>query len=201
MYSIVEYDECLICHDSILVGLSLFALITNDQICRKCRSDLKINIKMTKFHGHQLITLYKYELGRKLLIRYKDYLDTALSPIFLSPFNILSNFIFKGYSLVLIPSSESMRKRRGFDHLDLMLQAIRLKQFKILAKADSLQRFSKDRQVKFRLLNDQPLKKVIIFDDVITSGNSIKAALDLLVPISDSIIIICLFNNLSEVRE
>lgn len=201
MYKIVEYDECLICYQSLLKAMSLMSLLTNDQICYQCRQKLKLKLRVRKFEGHWLVTLYDYHQASDLLIRYKDYLDTALSPIFLSPFIWLINIVFKGYSFVLVPSSASMLKRRNFNHLDLLLKKVRLSKFDCLAKEDSLQRFSKDRITKFSFKEAVILDKVVIFDDVITSGNSIRAALSLLEPVSNRIIIFCMFNSLSEVKK
>ena len=69
-----------------------------------------------------------------------------------------------------------------------------------LKKQDKIQRFAKDRQkVKFEFLfKPDNLKKIIIFDDVITSGSSMKAAIDILAPICSKIVLISITTNIKK---
>lgn len=195
MYRGFNNDECLICHYSLVRGLDMFALFSKDIICYKCRSLLKAKLKRSKIFNLTTYSFYEYDNVSQLLIRFKDYFDISLGPIFLSPYAFLINTIFKGYKIVLIPSSSKMLELRGFDHLELMLEDVKLEKVKCMIKTDTIQRFSKDRKVKFELIGNHSFDKIIIFDDVITSGNSLKAAVDLLSPIANKIVLITVINN------
>ena len=199
MYSGIRNDECLICEGSLLKGLDLYHLLIDDVICFKCRSLFNTKLKVSKFEGYRLISFYEYndEISR-LLIRYKDLLDKPLSTVFLKEYMWLINILFKDYKLVLIPSSQTLLKRRGFNHLEPILDDCKLEIVNCLTKADSVQRFSKSHRVvdfSFEYIPDD-LDKIIIFDDVMTSGNSMKAAIKLLAPITNKIVLISITTNL-----
>lgn len=185
-----------------MIGIDILRVIYEDSLCYKCRKSLKAKVNISTFNNVKLITFYKYSNTGTLLIRYKDYLDKLLGPIFMAPYTFWINNRFKGYEIVLVPSSLSMKKRRGFNHLQLMLTKVDLNVIDCLIKTDTVQRFSTTRNVVFQLRDShQKFDKVIIFDDVITSGNSLQAALDIILPKAKEVIIMCVIDNLrSEVN-
>lgn len=195
MYRGSKDDECIICHESLVRGFDIFMIISNDEICYKCRSFLNAKVSRGKLFGLSIYSFYQYDDVSQLLIRFKDYSDISLGPIFLSPYAFLINTIFKDYTIVLVPSSLKMLESRGFNHLELMLRDIRLDKVNCLKKSDSIQRFSSDRKVEFKLIGNHKFDKIIIFDDVVTSANSLKAAVEILAPISNKIVLISVINN------
>lgn len=199
MYTGIRNDECIICEESLLKGSDLYHILIDDVLCFKCRQKLKGKIKFTKFLDYPLISFYDYnpEVSR-LLIRYKDLLDKPLAPIFLEEWVWVINLIFKKYKIVLIPSSKTLKEYRGFNHLKNMLEKCHLEHLDLLEKDDSVQRFEKNRldlNFKFKEVPEK-LGKVIIFDDVITSGASMEAAIKLLAPITKKIILISIIRNI-----
>ena len=154
MYQGIRNDECLICEESLIFGLDLYSLLVDDLICFKCRQKLQEKIVFDEFEAYPLISFYKYnDEVSSLLIRYKDLLDIVLAPIFLRRWMWLINILYKDYKIILIPSSPSLLKKRGFSHLNLMLQDCNLEVIDCLKKQDKIQRFAKDRQkVKFEFL-------------------------------------------------
>lgn len=196
MYIRVEHDECVICQKSLVKGMSFYQIVTHDPLCSLCRKSLNGKMKKTKFRNTDLYSFYTYEDLGQYLIRYKDYLDLGLALIFLAPYNIILNALFKNYDIVLIPSSERMIERRQFNHLELMLQDCSLKKYDCLIKhEDYIQRFSHDKNLGFSFKKDITFDKVIIFDDVITSGNSMLSALDLIKPKANKVILLSVINN------
>lgn len=199
MHQGIRNDECLICEGSLLRGLDLFHLVVDDVICYKCRSELKGKFRLSNFSGYRLLSFYEYDDNvSQLLIRFKDLLDKPLGLIFIKEWLWLINLMFKDYTIVLIPSSKKLKDRRGFNHLEYILNGCKLIIIDPFEKEDSVQRFKKDRRdlnFKFRTLPED-LDKVIIFDDVITSGSSMQAAIDLLSPITKKIILITIATNI-----
>lgn len=204
MYQGIRNDECLICESSLLLGLDLYHLLIDDVICYQCRNKLNGQLKYSKFNGYTLFSFYEYssEISR-LLIRYKDLLDKPLAEIFLKEYMWLINHFFKKYQVVIIPSSKTLLERRSFNHLELILANCNLKIVDCLKKADSIQRFSKDnRQVSFEFkYQPKSLDKIIIFDDVMTSGNSMLEAIRLLEPLAKKIILISITTNKNLILE
>lgn len=198
MYQRVRNDECLICEGSLLKGLDLYHLLIDDCICFKCRTSLKAKINFTAFKDFRLISLYAYnEEISQVLIRYKDLLDRPLSELFLKEYVWLINLLFKDYKIILIPSSKTLQERRGFNHLKTILKGCRLDIVDCLKKSDNIQRFSRNREMvsfdfKYEVMN---LDKVIIFDDVITSGSSMLEAIRLIEPISNKIVLMSITKN------
>lgn len=198
MYQGIRNDECLMCEGSLLKGLDLYHLLIDDCICYKCRKPFTTKLSLTSFHGYKLISFYEYndEISQAL-IRYKDLLDKPLAPIFLKEYLWLINILFKDYKLVLIPSSKSLQERRGFNHLGTILINCRLDIIDCLKKSDSVQRFSHNRKsVSFDFKYEiEYLDKVIIFDDVITSGSSMLEAIRLIAPICNKIVLMSITTN------
>lgn len=195
MYSRIANDECLVCEQSLVRGMQLISLLLEDPLCFNCRKSLNLKIRRRQFEGHSLYTMYEYEHIKQHLIRFKDYLDIPLGHIFLKPYMPFLNVLFKGYTIVAIPSSESMIQRRGFHHLNILLSNCKLPIVSCLIKKDEIQRFQKNRDVVFTLSKTVSFDKVLIFDDVVTSGNSLKAALKVLRPLSSKIVLLSIANN------
>lgn len=174
----------------------LIKMMSNDPICYNCRKSLNGRIKKQKLLNLNMYTIYEYENISSLIIRYKDYLDIELARIFLAPYYLTINTLFKSYEIVLVPSSLSMQEHRGFNHLEKMLQDVSLNIVHCLEKSDHIQRFSSARNVMFNLIDENIVfDKVIIFDDIVTSSNSLKAAIDLILPRANKVVVICLIDN------
>lgn len=195
MHKRFRNDECLICFESVIKGIDIWGLISSDGLCYLCRKEMQAKLKISKHRNLMLISFYDYRNISQLIIRYKDYFDLSLAKIFIAPYARIINFVFKGYTIVTVPSSETMINYRGFKHLDLMLKDISLSKIDCLSKSDEVQRFSKNRNVKFSLKTSIKLNKVIIFDDITTSKNSLNAAIDLIVPISNKVVLIVVARN------
>lgn len=203
MFDDTRNDECLICYASLLKGINLWRLLYADCLCYQCRKLLENKLRRTVYNGYDLYYFYEYNLQvKKLLLQFKDYFDTALAPLFLAPYNLFLNEFFKDYAIVLIPSSPTLIKRRGFNHLTLMLDKCQLAIYDILIKSDSIQRFSTDRSLVTFSFKHKPqkFKKVIIFDDVISSGYSFNKVIELIKPYADKIVLVSVINNLSDER-
>ena len=198
MYKQTRNDECLICQGSLLEGISLYHLLIDDNLCFKCRKPLKTKVLYTQFLNRRLISFYTYNNEvSQILIRYKDLLDKPLGPVFLKEYMWIINILYKDYKLVLIPSSKTLEARRGFNHLKGILTNCKLEIIDCFEKTNKVQRFSYNRsQVSFKFkINVEKFDKLIIFDDVITSGSSMLEAIRLLDPISNEIILMSITTN------
>lgn len=90
-----------------------------------------------------------------------------------------------------------MIERRGFNHLEGILEDVKLTQYNTLSKDNDVQRFNKLRVVSFNNLDESlQFDKVIIFDDVTTSGNSLKAAREAISSRANKIVFISVVHNI-----
>lgn len=90
--------------------------------------------------------------------------------------------------MVPIPSYIEDDKRRGFNHVEAIFSRLNLKMIKILEKTNKVKQadLSKEerknihRYMKVNNVNEIKDKKVLLVDDIFTTGSTIKACLKLI---------------------
>ena len=176
-------NKCLICNDVIEENFSsLFC--EEKQICYSCfckfeRRNAKFVIK-----GVQGIVLYKYnEFFKDVLFRYKGCYDYALKEVFLAyRLNQLKRQ-YRGYSVVLAPSNKESEIKRGFNHLEEIFKQIKLPIIKCFIKTKKWKQSEKKKEERVNIQKVikidksclKGVKRVLIVDDVLTTGSTIKA--------------------------
>ncbi len=138
-------------------------------------------------HSH---ILFEYnDFFRALLYRYKGQGDLALSTLFLV--NDLKQLKrkYRGYTIVVVPSSAQDNFRRGFAFLPWIFQPLKLPMispfYKQIEYKQSSSKNRLDIQNVICLKKHIYLKnkKLLIVDDVMTSGNTLKTCIKLLEPL------------------
>jgi len=180
---------CLICNKCINQNGNFFELFyVDDVICTKCRSELKRYPKIIQLGNLEVESLYLYKgLMRELLIQYKEYYDEALFPLFLYKDFQYINKKYKGYTIVFMPSSEATLAKRGFNSLNEIYSFLTLEKIDCLYKSEDLDSKTlplKERNKIAQVIKLKPCdlskKKILLVDDIITSGATLKSAYDLL---------------------
>ncbi|MDD4532839.1 MAG: phosphoribosyltransferase family protein [Bacilli bacterium] len=151
---------------------------------------------------------YKPPLS-KLLIQYKENRDVELAPIFLSYYSGFLHWKYFGFSVVLVPSSPQKMKEREFDHLELIFKYLNLPILKILTKKDGQEQkktSAAQRRLVYQKINitrgdTVTGKKILLVDDVITTGSTLKACLNLLKKYRPKKIEILTLMNASPLKE
>ncbi len=199
-------NECLCCGKKLRLECSLLEMLyVDDVICLSCRKKLGFHPKKIKIQGKIVYGLYPYQdLVRDLMIQYKEYNDEALKSVFLyKQFKTLSKK-YKDYVIVPIPSSEQGNQRRGFQQVEEMFSFIQLPFRKVLYKTEDVSQkelgYKERRQIsKVLAIRDPQIiegKKVLIVDDILTTGNTISAAVRLLEPYCKRIdIVVACYNK------
>ncbi|MBR0137460.1 MAG: ComF family protein [Erysipelotrichaceae bacterium] len=184
-------NYCLCCHRKMRDDDYASLFYQSDLICRKCRQKLNmfpVNMKISKL---KVQALYPYSgFAREMILQYKEDLDEALAPVFLYNLRNRLHEKYKDYVLVEIPSSAEMTETRGFHHVREMFSILDLPFCDILEKTQNIdqkaQSFEKRNEISryLRLKNDCTVhKNVLIVDDIVTSGNSLQAAYNLIKPL------------------
>ena len=165
----------------------LFSLDYN--LCDRCLFKFDPIFKFFKIDGVNALAIYKYDdqIKDKIYL-YKGCEDYELKDIFVEPFKLELEAIFDGYKIVPIPSYFEDDQKRGFNHVVEIFKCLDLEMYTCLIKTENIKQKElnyEDRQKigdilkfdqKFKVKN----KKILIVDDVITTGASMKAAIKIM---------------------
>lgn len=182
MYQGSSTKQCLICHKELNQQQDLFHLVNNSSLCLSCIRKFKIINSDIRIQGYHVKVLYEYnDFFRQLLFQYKALDDYALKDCFIESFQELKR-TYKNYIIVVIPSSQKDNKRRGFCPNVEIVKTFSQHIFTgLYKKEDYKQTKQKDRSQVKKILSIKEgnllyKKNVLVFDDVITSSNTLQAA-------------------------
>ena len=185
--------KCLYC-DAKIYKESLYSLfIEKDKLCSACREKIKQNHQIFIRDGIKIETFYHYDsLFKDLLLQYKECYDEALKDVFL--YGIKERIILKyhGYKIIYVPSSKEKLNQRGFNHLKLIFDELHFEEVSGLRMIEELSQVNKDKKQRENMLNNDlyegnKLDKVLIVDDVYTTGSSIIGVSRALKPYANNI--------------
>lgn len=123
-----------------------------------------------------------------LLFQYKEGRDVALQQIFFHEIVKELEAKFRNYTIVLPPSSIQKNKERGFHCLKSMLEDCHLQKISPFQKVGDykqssqpfLQRKNIENHIKFIGISEKCKKRLLIVDDVCTSGHTLRVMIQLL---------------------
>jgi competence protein ComFC len=174
--------------------------MSQDILCGFCRKQLVPYRKTVPVLDYEVYAYYEYEaFFEKLIFQVKESKDVTLAPVFLYPYlkNLKKQCI--GKTLILVPSSVKKTKQRGFDALRELYRGLGMELLSPFEK-DDVKQSQRSVTLRSRIKNHIRLvhpemiegKEVILLDDVCTTGYSLKACLDLVKPLAQSVSIIVL---------
>lgn len=188
MYRTAPTRQCLICHQELNQETNLFYYLYHPSLCQQCIQQFEVLDQKLILQHHPLHVLYHYnDFFRKMLYQYKALDDYVLKDAFFHSFPELKRR-YKDYIVVIIPSSQQDNTRRGFCPNEELVKQFSQHIFTGLYKSKQYkQTKQKDRsKIKHVLkIKDGFLlhgKKVLIFDDVMTSSYTLQAAIGLVEP-------------------
>ena len=181
--------NCIICFKK--VNITDFCRLFNGKIpiCQACQTEMEP--KFIKFHvdNHKATSLYNYNpFIRKLIYQYKGCYDYELHQVFLVRYAKEIKLRYFDRVIIPIPSYQNEDEQRGFNHVVETFKSIGLNMLNILEKTEkhkqALSYFKQRKEVyKYLELKSYPdlsKKKVLIVDDVYTTGSTIKSAIHLI---------------------
>ena len=181
-------QNCLICHTPLLKEISLLHLLEHYDICKTCMDGFDVIDRTISFYHHPLRILYSYnDFFKSLLFQYKGQYDYVLKDAFLSLFIRELEEKYKDYIIVATPSSYMDNQKRGFAPMEEIGKTIHSNLFLNLYKKGHYKQSDlsfeerKKAKDKIGIKNGEELKgkKVVILDDVLTSGSTLHACLEL----------------------
>lgn len=186
----MKEEYCRLCMEDITRNMRVRDFLTQDQLlCTDCLAKLKRIDRHVVWEGISMHILYEYnDFLESMIFQFKEGHDVALADVFFYSDIKKLNDKYRHCAFVLLPSSEEKLKERGFLPMREMLRRAHVEIVEPFYKTSnykqSLQSFKNRGEIRhvMRRKDDVilPKKRLVIVDDVCTSGSSIAWAYQLL---------------------
>ena len=180
---------CKICLKS-FKSHTFYSFVHGDYlICDECRKKLSPKFIEFKHDGYRCLALYDYDEEIKTLVyQFKGCYDIELKDVFMKEFLRELTIIYKGYTVIPIPSYKTEDIKREFNHVDEIFASIGFPMIKCLEKTENIKQSSLKKNERMNIKNYLKMsdinlvrnKKILLVDDIHTTGSTIQAAIDLI---------------------
>lgn len=142
-----------------------------------------------KVDGYSAVAIYEYNATiKKLVYQYKGCYDYVLNQAFLNMYANELRIRYSDYVVAPVPSFKKDDEIRGFNHVVEIFKNIGLTMLDILTKTEKHKQATStvnERREVYKVLElkehiDLRKKKVLIVDDIYTTGSTMKSAINLI---------------------
>lgn len=171
--------NCLYCDKEINSFTLTDLFIEEDKLCYECRQAMNMSKRKMEIEGLKIEYFYDYNsLFKSILIQYKECFDEALKDVFLYNLKDYIRLKYHGYKIAYVPSTKDKLNKRGFNHLRLIFESLNFKEVEGLKQKEERIQEGKGKRERLKMRDNynyegEPLNKVLIVDDVLTTGSSI----------------------------
>ena len=157
-------------------------------ICGQCQANFEPRFIKFKVNGYQALALYEYSAYIKNQVYlFKGCFDYELKDTFMNLYFKELKIRYSGYRIIPIPSYKGDDETRGFNHVVEVFKTMGLEMLPIIEKTAHFKqaehKAKKRNEIsKYLVIKDKvDLRKsrVLIVDDIYTTGSTMKAAINL----------------------
>lgn len=179
---------CKICFKTIKIDDFCRLFSKNICICAACQELLEPKFISFKVNQYKALAIYEYsDYIKNLIYLYKGCFDYEMREVFLNLFYKELKILYSGYIAIPIPSYKEDDETRGFNHVVEAFNYLGLKMMPIIVKTahhKQAEKGAKKRKEinKFLTLSESPdlsMKRVLLVDDIYTTGSTIRSAINL----------------------
>lgn len=179
---------CRICFKHITPRHLIDVLFKSLVICFQCYQQFEWHHQLLRWEGFDLESFYDYGLVFQQRLRhYKTLGDVELAPVFLAYLTRYIQIKYFGYSMIFAPSHHDDILHRGFHHLESLVESISLPKYhpfmKTIPHRQGQQNYH-DREKIQQVIALKPQtkipKQVLLFDDVMTTGQTMLTMVKLI---------------------
>ncbi len=180
---------CKLCFNEFHIDSFAHLLNKKTYVCNKCKKKMIPQFNVFKIEGIKCLSIYDYDdVLKSLIYQLKGCKDIEIAPIFLNEYRYYIKLKYFGYHIVEVPSYFQDDLNRGFNHVDEIFKFIKLKKLKILKKNTHIKQSDGTIQQREKIGDylsiennvDLSNKRILLVDDICTSGNTLKACIKLL---------------------
>lgn len=177
-------SKCRVCHSQSYNGL--VDLLFDPPVCAKCLEGFEDVFSVEYIDGVEHLFLYEYNsFLRELIYLYKGRYNKDLSTVFVYKYKFYLKYKYRRYTFLCVPSNESDDRKRGFNHVEELAKEISTKVICPFYKNKEWKQSSKKRNkrsdigkvIDANLDMIKNLKRVVIIDDIYSTGNTIKSCI------------------------
>lgn len=180
---------CKICFKRISDN-SLYNLTKrNNILCEECFNKMHAKFVSFKIGNTKGLSIYEYtDFIKELIYKFKGCYDYELKDVFLYRYLSYIKLKYHGFYIVYVPSYHIDDERRGFNHVKAIFKSLKLKELPILKKKTAHKQSDQSslgrRQIKDVIEIDENTilkdKKVLLVDDIMTTGSTLLTSIELL---------------------
>lgn len=187
MKLIEPIECCKICFKE-LKNNTFHSLFNNIEICNSCMMKMNPYFKTFYIDNTKALAIYRYDdFIKQLIYQFKGCFDIELKNVFLGPYRFELSLLFYSYYLVPLPSSKEHDEKRGFNHVVESFKCLKLPFLNVLYKNKNHKQSEgnifqrKDVSNVIEIKNGELIKckKILIVDDICTTGSSLRRAIEL----------------------